>query len=329
MAANLEMTGEGFVVGIDVAKAKLDIALRLPGGKWRNKVLANNSTGFKALVEWLGKQGVHSAHVCMEATGIYWERVAEHLSDAGFAVSVVNPAQIKAHAGACGVRTKTDVVDAKLIADFCLRQAPAVWQAPSPAIRTLRALVARREALVSLKTEESNRLLVAHDSVRESIQKVLDHLNEQIASIEKQIKQDIDDDPTLREQSQLLDSIPGLGKITIPTLLSRYGGPLRFEKAKQAVAFAGLDVAHHESGSSVRGRPRMSKTGPSKLRRALYMPAVVCMTHTAWGKAFTKRLLEAGKPRMLILGALMRKLVEMTYAILKSGKPFDPALHGA
>jgi len=329
MTAKMINTNEGYVVGIDVAKPKLDVALRLPEGKWRNKVVVNSASGFKALVEWLTKQGASSAHICMEATGIYWEGVAEYLSDAGFAVSVVNPAQIKAHAGASGVRTKTDVVDAKVIGDFCFRHAPALWQAPSPAIRTLRALVARREALVSLRTEESNRLLVAHESVRESIQKILEHLDEQIAMIEKQIKQDIDNDPTLREQRQLLESIPGLGKVTIPTLLSRYGGPLRFEKAKQAVAYAGLDIAHHESGTSVRGRPRMSKTGPSKLRRALYMPAVVCMSHTAWGKAFTKRLVEAGKPKMLILGALMRKLVEMAYAILKSGKPFNPALHGA
>jgi transposase len=329
MRGNTAKTNESFVVGIDVAKAKLDIALRLPGGKWRSKVVANSKSGFASLVEWLAKQGVSSAHICMEATGIYWEGVAEYLSDAGFAVSVVNPAQIKAHAGASGVRTKTDVVDAKLIGDFCLRHAPALWVAPSPAMRTLRALVARREALVSLRAEESNRLLVAHESVRDSIQRVLEHLDAQIAHIEKQIKQDIDDDPSLREQRQLLESIPGLGKVTIPTLLSRFGGPLRFEKAKQAVAYAGLDVAHHESGTSVRGRSRMSKTGPSKLRRALYMPAVVCMTHTKWGKAFTRRLLDAGKPKMLILGALMRKLVEMAYAILKSGKPFNPALHGA
>ena len=318
-----------FVVGIDVAKDKLDVALRLPTGKWRTKVVANNPKGFAALLEWLAKQGVATAHVCMEATGVYWEGVAEYLSDAGFVVSVVNPAQIKAHAGASGIRTKTDLVDAKLIGDFCWRQAPAPWQAPSRAVRALRALVARREALIGLRTEESNRLLVAHESVRDSIQTVLKHLDEQIASIERKIRQDIDDDPTLREQNELLQSIPGLGKITVPTLLSRYGGALRFAKAKQAVAYAGLDVAHHESGTSVRGRPRMSKTGPGKLRRALYMPAVVCMTHTAWGKAFAQRLLAAGKPKMLIIGALMRKLVEIAYAILKSGKPFDPALHMA
>ena len=318
-----------FVVGIDVAKDKLDVALRLPTEKWRSKVVPNNPKGFAALVEWLQKQGVGHAHVCMEATGVYWEAVAEYLSDAGFAVSVVNPAQIKAHAGASGIRTKTDVVDAKLIGDFCYRQVPPAWQAPSPAVRELKALVARREALVGLRTEESNRLLVAHESVRESIQEVLKHLDEQIAKVEQKIRQDIDDDPTLRQQKELLESVPGLGQITIPTLLGRYGGVLRFAKAKQAAAYAGLDVAHHESGSSVRGRPRMSKTGPSKLRRALYMPAVVCMTKTSWGKAFAQRLLAAGKPKKVIIGALMRKLVEIAYAILKSGKPFDPTLHMA
>jgi transposase len=318
-----------FVVGIDVAKEKLDVALRLANGKWRSKVVANGPQGFSALVEWLAKQDVHHAHVCMEATGSYWEAVATHLSDAGFNVSVVNPAQVRSHGGASGIRTKTDLVDAKLIGDFCHKHAPAAWQPPSRAVRTLRALVARREALVGLRTEESNRLQVAHESVRDSIETVLRHLEEEIAKIEKQIHKDIDDDPTLREQRDLLDSIPGLGKVTIPTLLSRFGGPLRFEKAKQAVAFAGLDVAHHESGSSVRGRSHMSKAGPSNLRRALYMPAVVSMTHTKWGKQFAQRLLAAGKPKKLIIGALMRKLVAMAFAILKSGRAFDPALHTA
>jgi transposase len=318
-----------FIIGIDVAKAKLDVALRLPSGKWRTKVVANGPHGFADLRAWLAKQGVHVGHVCMEATGIYWESVAENLADAGFAVSVVNPAQIKAFGAASGVRTKTDEVDAKLIAEFCLRQTPAQWQAPSPAVRALKALVARREALVELRTEESNRLLVAHESVRASIQSVLDLLDKQIAQIEKQIRDDVDNDPTLKAQSKLLESIPGLGKVTIPVLLSHYGGELRFAKAKQAVAFAGLDVRRHDSGSSVRGKPRMSKKGASKLRGSLYMPAVVTMTKTRWGKAFADRLLAAGKPKMLILGALMRKLVEIAYAVLKSGKPFNPALHAA
>lgn len=317
-----------FLVGIDVAKAKLDAALKLPSGKWRSKVVANSAGGFAELRLWLAKQGVSCAHVCMEATGVYWEGVAADLADHGFAVSVVNPAQIKAFAGAMGVRTKTDTVDAKVIGEFCAKQAPDLWQPPSKSVRRLRALVGRRDALVDLRTQESNRLEVAADEeVRRSIEQVIALLDEQIKKIERQIAKDIDDDPTLKQQRELLDSIPGVGDKTIAMFLSHYGGELRFDKTRQAVAFAGLDTRKHESGSSVQGKPRLSKMGHSQIRRGLYMPAVVAMTKTPWGKAFASRLLAAGKPKMLILGALMRKIVTIAYGVLKSGKPFNPALH--
>lgn len=317
-----------FIVGVDVAKAKVDVALVLPQGKWRNKVVANSAAGFEELRAWLAQHGVDHAHVCMEATGVYWERLAEYLGDHGFEVSVVNPAQIKAYAGAMGVRTKTDRVDAKVIAQFCADRSPTVWRLPSKAVRRLRALVARRQALLDLRTEETNRLEVtATEEVRQSIEEVVAHLDKQIKQIEKQIATDVDQDPTLRQQRQLLDSIPGLGDKSIAMFLGHYGGELRFGKTRQAVAFAGLDTQKHESGSSVHGKPRISKKGHSSIRRALYMPAVVVMTKTAWGKSFASRLLAAGKPKMLILAALMRKLVTIAYAVLKSGKPFNPALH--
>jgi transposase len=316
------------IVGIDVAKAKLDVALKQPAGKWKTKVVANSPAGFEELRAWLAKHGVSVAHVCMEATGVYWERSAEDLVDHGFAVSVINPAQIKAFGGALGLRTKTDAVDAKLIAEFCSSRAPALWQPPSKSVRRLRALVGRRDALVELRTQELNRLEVAAtETVKSSIETVLVTLNEQIAQIERQIARDVDDDPTLRQQSVLLASIPGVGDKTIATFLSHYGGELRFDKTRQAVAFAGLDTQKHESGSSVNGKPRISKKGHSSIRRALYMPAVVAMTRTPWGRAFSNRLLAAGKPKKLILGALMRKIVAIAYGVLKSGTPFNPALH--
>lgn len=316
------------IVGIDVAKAKLDVALKLASGKWRTKVVANNPGGFEELRAWLVKHGVICAHVCMEATGVYWEAVAAHLADNGFAVSVLNPAQIKAFGASSGVRTKTDEVDAKLIAQFCEERNPGTWQPPSKSVRRLRALVSRREALLDLRTQESNRLEVAAtQEVRSSIETVIAHLDEQIKQIERQIKKDIDDDPTLKAQRDLLVSIPGVGDKTISMFLSHYGGELRFEKTRQAVAFAGLDTKKHESGSSVKGKPRLSKMGHSQIRRGLYMPAVVAMSKTAWGKAFSSRLLAAGKPKMLILGALMRKIVSIAYGVLKSGTPFNPAIH--
>ena len=315
------------ILGIDVAKAKLDVALRRPDGKWRSKVVENTPTGFGVLREWLVSHGVESVHACLEATGTYWEAVAEYLVDAGHTVSVVNPAQIKAFGGAGLVRSKTDRIDARLIADFCAAQCPLPWQAPPASVRVLRALVARREALDGMRTQERNRLPVSDEAVRGGIEAHLTHLEQAIKDIDAVIRQTIDDDPGLRGQGELLVSIPGLGDKTVASLLAYYGGPLRFESSKQAVAYAGLDPRQHQSGSSVRGKPRLSKVGHARLRKALYMPAMVATTRTAWGRALKQRLAATGKPPMLILGAMMRKLLCVAYGVLRSGRPFDPTLH--
>ena len=316
-------------LGIDVAKAKLDVALRWPDGRIHRKVVANTDAGFAELQAWLARQDGAGAHVCLEATGTYWEAVAEALTEAGYPVSVVNPARIKAYGTARPVRTKTDAVDARLIADFCASQCPSRWTPSPPAQRELRALVARRDALVVMRTQEQNRLPVAHASVRPGIEALIAHLDRVIAEVEAAIRQRIDDDPDLKTQRRLLDSIPGLGDQTIPVLLSFYGGPARFDHARQAAAFAGLDPRQHESGSSVRGKPRLSKVGHAGLRKALYMPAMVTLHKTAWGRAFRDRLAAAGKVPMVIIGAMMRKLVHVAFGVLKSGQPFNPALHGA
>jgi transposase len=319
-----------FQLGIDVAKAKLDCALRLPEGKLRHKVVENSPSGFQALSTWLAKQGAQTVHACMEATGIYWEAVAEYLAGReGFTVSVINPAQIKAFGVSRMVRTKTDKADAKLIAEFCFERRPEPWQAPAPAEQILRALVLRLEALQAMRTQESNRLEVARPALKDSIATHIEWIDGEIARIIQSIRDHIDNDPALRDKQRLLDSVPGLGERTIAALLAFYATPGRFGNARQAVAFAGLDPRQHESGSSVKGTPRMSKVGHTFLRKALYMPAMVTLYRTGWGKEFRRRLATAGKPPMLIIGAMMRKLVHVAFGVLKSGKPFDPALHGA
>ncbi len=317
-----------FHLGIDVAKAKLDCALRLPEGKYRTKVVENNPKGFKLLIEWLGKQGATTAHVCLEATGMYWEAAAEVLVAHGMTVSVVNPAQIKAFGASRMVRTKTDKVDARLIAGFCFERRPAPWPAPSPNEQALRAMVLRLEALQTMRTQESNRLEVARDAVTPGITEHIEWLDKQINALIKAIREHMDSDPNLKDKRALLDSIPGLGERTIATLLAFYANFERFGNARQAVAFAGLDPRQHESGSSVKGKPRLSKIGHAFLRKALYMPAMVALYKTTWGKRFRERLAAAGKPPKLIIGAMMRKLVHVAFGVLKSGKMFNPALHG-
>lgn len=317
-----------FHLGIDVAKTKLDCSLRLPNGKYRNKVIENNPAGFKALIEWLAKQDANEVHVCMEATGVYWEAVAEYLTAQGMRVSVVNPAQIKAFGTSHLVRTKTDRVDAQLIAEFCFERAPASWQAPTLGEQALRAMVLRLEALQTMRIQEGNRLEVAREAVKASITTHIEWLDHEIDALAKSIRDHMDNDPNLRNKKALLDTIPGLGERTIAILLSFYAQPDRFDKARQAAAFAGLDPRHHESGASIKSKPRLSKIGHAFLRKALYMPAMVTLYKTDWGKRFRQRLAAAGKPPKLIIGAMMRKLIHVAFGVLKSEKNFNPALHG-
>lgn len=316
-------------LGIDVAKLKLDCALRMVDGKVKHKVVENSSNGFEALLNWLPKDASSEVVVCMEATGIYWEAVAEYLVNAGLRVSVVNPKQIKSYGESRLVRTKTDKVDSKLIAEFCHERNPDPWQAPSMAEQTLRSLVLRLEALQSMRTQETNRLEVSRDIVKENIESHISWLNVEIKALQKQIREHIDNDPGMRGKHDLLESIPGIGDRTIATLLAYSMHPGRFENARQAAAFAGLDPRQHQSGTSVLGKPRMSKVGHAFLRKALYMPAIVALHKTAWGKQFRDRLAASGKAPKLIIGAMMRKLVHVAYGVLKSGRTFEPSLQGA
>jgi transposase len=320
---------QSFHLGIDVAKAKLDCALRLSNGKYKHKVVDNNQNGFTALAQWLDKQGAASPHVCMEATGVYWEAVAEFLANKELTVSVINPAQIKAFGASRLVRTKTDKVDAQLIAQFCCERRPEPWQAPSPSEQALRALVLRLEALQAMRTQESNRLEVAREVVKADIVSHIDWLDGEIKALIKKIRDHINDEPDMKNKQALLDSIPGVGERTIALLLAFSMHPGRFANARQAAAFAGLDPRQHESGSSVRGKPRMSKVGHAFLRKALYMPAMVTLYKTDWGRRFRERLAAAGKPPKLIIGAMMRKLVHVAFGVLKSGESFKPELQNA
>lgn len=316
------------VLGIDVSKTKLDVCLRLADERRQTKVVSNNPSGFAQLLTWVTKRHAGPLHVCMEATNVYWEPVAYHLADAGYTVSVVNPAQIQAFARACLSRNKNDAVDARLIADYALSQQPLPWRPEPMGVRTIRAFVDRRQALVVMRTQEQNRLDTAVAAIRPSIEALIQTLEAEIKAIERQIRQHIDSDPTLKSQDELLRTIPGLGAVLSAHLLGFIGGPEpRFQAARQVTAFAGLDPRERRSGTSLHAKERISKIGHASLRRALYLPAVVAGYRTQWGKAFATRLAAAGKPAKVIITAVMRKLLTIAFAVLKSGKPFNPELH--
>lgn len=316
------------VVGVDVAKHSFDIAVSLAAGKLRTRSkIANNAKGFKELDAWLEKHAGPAAWVIMEATGIYHEALAEHLHQRGYRVSVLNPARVLHYARSQLQRVKTDRVDAKLIALYGQRHADDLiaWQPEPPTQKQLRALVRRLEDLQEMRQMEANRLAVADDRVRSSIESVLAHIDKEIAATIKAISKHIDDDPDLRGRRDLLTSIDGISDRTAALLLSELGDPLRFPNARAVVAFAGLNPRLQQSGGH-ESASRISRTGSRRLRTGLYMPAIVAITHNAAVKALKDRLKARGKAGKQVICAAMRKLLHIAYGVLKSGRPFDPQL---
>ncbi len=315
-------------LGIDIAKVKFNACLLQLTGKLKHKVFSNNAAGFAQLHEWLEKQEVPQVHACLEATGTYGEALSHYLHQQGHTVSVMNPAAIKAFAASRLSRTKTDRVDAELIARFCLAQQPPPWTPPAPEVRELQALVRRLESLIEMRVAEENRLSAGVNvaAVRASVEEMIAHLKEQIARTEKLIRDHIDKHPGLKQQRELLDSIPGIAETTAARLLAEVPDIKRYRSARQLAAFAGLVPRERQSGSSVRGRVRLSKIGNARLRKALYFPAITALRSSPFFQEWAEGLRQRGKSKMSVIGAVMRKLIHIAYGVLKSGRPFDPNL---
>jgi len=314
------------VLGVDIAKLKFDVCLIKENGKAKHKVFTNTTHGFEQLVVWLASHQAGSLHVCLEATGSYGEALALYLFNAGYRVSVVNPAAVKAFAASRLTRTKTDKVDAELIARFCLAQQPQAWTPPAPEVRQLQALVRRLESLIGMRVAEENRFSsgIMVNAVRQSLEEHIAYLREQIKQTEKMIREHINNHPDLKEQSDLLDSIPGIGNTTAALLLAEIVNIKQYKSARQVAAYAGLVPRERRSGSSVRGRVQLSKIGNARLRKALYFPAMTALRCSSFFQQWASGMRERGKCKMAVIGAAMRKLIHLAYGVLKTGKPFDP-----
>lgn len=316
---------EESVLGIDIGKSKFHVCLLLPNGKARPKVFDNTAAGHQELLDWLGKFDVHRTHACMEATGSYGMALARFLFDAKQTVSVVNPGRVKGFAQSEMTRTKTDKVDAAVIARFCRALRPEAWSPPAPEVEQLQALMRRLEALMQMKQQEANRLEASPTGdVRASIEAHMRYLDEDITKTKQLINDHFDQHPGLKAQRQLLISIPGIAEQTAAAILAEIGSIEAFASARQLAAYCGLTPREKLSGTSVRGRPCLSRMGNARLRKALFLPAIAAARHNPFLQQLRQRLLERGKSKMAIVGAAMRKLIHLAYGVLKSGKPFDP-----
>lgn len=311
------------ILGIDVAKKKIDVVL-LTGGKALVGQFDNNNKGFKRLKGWLEKNSAGEIHACLEATGAYSDAVAVFLYEAGYVVSVANPFRLKGYAASKLSRNKTDRADAHLIADFCLTQEPESWFPPSAQMMELQALSRRIETLEEMLQMERNRLETAPKQTRPSIKRMIRSLEKEIIELEKAIKDHINRNPDLKEQTELLNSIPGIGEKTANMLLSEieFG---RFNSARAVAAYAGVTPRKRESGTSLRSA-FVSKIGSRRIRKRLFFPAIVATHSNVVVKEFAMRLAFNGKSKMQIVCAAIRKLLHIAFGVLKNKSPFNPAL---
>ena len=318
-------------LGIDVAKAKLDCSLLLDpaSSKRKAKSVANNPSGFHDLLQWLAKQHIaaHEVHAILEGTGVYHEQAALALCDAGATVSIVNPAQTRDFAKGLAIRSKTDGIDSLVLARYGALLKPVAWVPPSQQARALQALLSRREAIAQDLHREQNRQEKADatttpDLIHQSLADSIAFLQTQLKKLQQDIDHHIDGHPELKDDLALLTSIPAVGPQTGSNLLSILHGH-QFDSAEQVAAYLGLVPIERQSGTSVHGRARLSKTGPAKVRAVLYMAAVVATKHNPHVKALYERLLAKGKAKMAALGAAMRKLVHLCFGVLKTRQPYQ------
>ena len=320
--------------GIDVSKDKLDLGwLRDPTtGKKKNKTIKNTKNAYKEVAEWLvknTKQKPEHIIVVLEPTNVYHEGLMYFLNEKGFKIFLANPGKAKQYAKSIGVTHKTDKLDSITLAYY--GQAKQInlkyWIPESSEVRALKAMMRRLEALEKDRQRELNRqdafeFSPASERVRQSLQEIIEALESEIAALETDIDQHIDNHPVLKKNRELLETVKGIGPVMSREFTYLFAAKL-FENSKQVSAYLGLIPQLNESGRFV-GRTTISKMGPARFRGKLYMAAVVAGSHNPDIKRQKERLLNAGKTTMQALCAAMRKLAQICFGVVKHQTEYQP-----
>lgn len=315
--------------GIDVGARELMLGIRKQGKAHKVRCFANQAQDFPVLLKALRNAGV--TRVCIEATGVYHLDLAVFLHDAGgIEVMVLNPKAARRFAEATMRRTKTDPVDAAVLAEFAERMPFTPWTRPNDRALSLRAYARHLAALGKLRTQLKNQRHALEQS-ETTPAPILDAVHQHIAQLEAQIEamqcnalELINRHAEIKEAFDLLVSVKGIAAASAIALLGELLVLSADMSARQWVAMAGLDPRHHQSGSSVHKRPRISKAGNRYLRMALYMPALSATRHDPHLKGFYRHLIDnRGLKKIQAVCAVMRKLLTALHAILKNHTPFD------
>jgi transposase len=306
-------------VGIDVAKARLDVAVRPTDDQWN---VPNDEAGISQLVTRL--QELAPVLIVLEATGGLELLLAAALAAAGLPLAVVNPRQVRDFAKAVGQLAKTDALDAQLLARFADVIRPTPRPLPAAQAQALSALLARRRQVIGMLVAEQQRLGTALSTVRPRIEAHIAWLRQELAQLDAELQATIRESPVWREKERLLRTVPGVGPVLSMTLVADLPELGQLNR-KQIAALVGLAPLNCESGS-LRGR-RIIWGGRGRVRAALYMSTLVAVKHNPVLRAFYDRLLAAGKPKKVALIACMHKLLLTLNALLRQAVAWHPPAH--
>lgn len=310
-------------IGIDVAKETVEVAFGINGAV---EQFTNEAEGHDSLIERLS--GVAVELVVLEATGGYEIAIAGTLQVAGLPVAIINPRQARNFAKAMGYLAKTDRIDARALAQLAdvLARHPdrnkIVKPLPCADLQHLQALVVRRRQLVAMLVAERQRLAIAHQAARPSIETIIKALKQELGRAEAELAKHIDTHHA--DLAALLGSVKGIGSATTSTLIAEVP-ELGHLSRREIGALVGVAPMNRDSGV-LRGK-RMIYGGRASVRRALYMATLVAVRFNPVLRAFYERLVKAGKPKKVALVAAMRKLLTILNAMVKSGKSWDESLH--
>lgn len=312
------------IIGLDISKDTIDATLHKINGSIHYIKFKNNDDGLKQFRLWIKGNRIRKAYIGMEATGIYYEKATDMLSSY-YTVYVINPLKIKDYGKSRFNRTKTDKADSNLIADYIKRHQDTLIPYQIPKNKALQKLINLKNQLQQQQKQIKNRLhSTEEDFIRNIHQDLIDTIQDKMEqvkiAISEQIKKQTDNN-----HYRNLQTIPSIGKDTASVLYAQLTEK-HFKTANQFVSYAGLSPAIIQSGTSVRGRGRLSRYGNRRLKSTLYMPALCAYRFNAFPKLINN-LKKAGKPKMVIIVAIMRKLAKLAYYIVKTGQPYDAERH--
>ncbi len=323
-------------VGIDVGKESLDLCVLLDKtiGKLKSKKFKNKKEGYISAVEWLTKTIDYAPGtmlITLEATGVYHEGIAYYLYSQGFRMFISNPGKAKKFALSLGLVHKTDKSDAAMLAKYGSIQPDdmSLWVPEDDDVRAIKTLIRRLNALEKDKLRESNRLEASliSDAAKRVIQStryLISVLGNEIMDIQNEIDQLISSNQEMNKNRELLLSVPGIGAVMARELVYLFSAK-KFTSAKQVAAYVGLIPRLNESGV-FKVRSSLSKSGPARTRSKIFLAAVCAGTHNPDIKAQKIRVIHAGKTKMQALGAVMRKLIQICFGVIKNQTRYQPQI---